>query len=65
LKGDTQEVAMPETKQNDPKAERKQQRPADDPTRRTERQTDDNQDDMGRDVNDPSRVTNEVNKKGH
>lgn len=30
-----------------------------------ERQIDDNQDDLGRDVNDPSRVSNEINRTGH
>lgn len=37
----------------------------DDPTRQTERQIDDNQDDLGRDANDPRRVGNEINRTGH
>lgn len=37
----------------------------DDPTRKTVRQIDDNQDELGRDVNDPDRVANEINKTGH
>ncbi len=37
----------------------------DDPTRETRRQLDDNQDDMGRDANDPRRVANEINRTGH
>ena len=36
----------------------------DDPTRETERQIDDNQDDLGRDVNEPDRVANDINKQG-
>jgi hypothetical protein len=30
-----------------------------------ERQVDDNQDDLGRDVNDPGRIANEINRTGH
>ena len=30
-----------------------------------ERQVDDNQDDLGRDVNDPGRIGNEINRTGH
>ena len=37
----------------------------DDPTRETDRQIDDNQDDMGRDVNDPDEVANDINRTGH
>ena len=37
----------------------------DDPTRQTQRQVDDNQDDRGRDVNDPRRIGNKINKTGH
>jgi hypothetical protein len=36
-----------------------------DPTRQTKGQADDNQDDMGRDVNRPDRMANEINKTGH
>jgi hypothetical protein len=44
--------------------ERKRPTPPD-PTRQTKRQADDNQDDMGRDINRPDRVANEINKTGH
>lgn len=37
----------------------------DDPARKTGRQLDDNQDDMGRDANDPEHVANEINRTGH
>ena len=37
----------------------------DDPTRKTDGQIDDNQDDMGRDVNDREKLANAVNRKGH
>ena len=49
---------------DDPKRDR-QRSETDDPTRRTTRQIDDNQDDMGRDVNDPRRIANAINKTGH
>jgi hypothetical protein len=51
-------------KGRDPKRDRERSE-TDDPTRRTTRQIDDNQDDMGRDVNDPRRIANEINKTGH
>jgi hypothetical protein len=51
-------------RREDPKRAREQSE-TDDPTRKTTRQIDDNQDDMGRDVNDPRRVANEINKTGH
>jgi hypothetical protein len=51
-------------RRDDPKRARERSE-TDDPTRKTERQIDDNQDDMGRDVNDPRRVANEINKTGH
>ena len=51
-------------RREDPKRPREQSE-TDDPTRKTTRQIDDNQDDMGRDVNDPRRVANEINKTGH
>lgn len=46
----------------DPRQDRRRSRD-DDPTRSTERQIDDNQDDLGRDVNDPGKVANEINRK--
>jgi hypothetical protein len=36
----------------------------DDPTTITRRQRDDNQDDLGRDINDPRRVANDINEVG-
>jgi hypothetical protein len=48
----------------DPKRARERSK-TDDPTRQTERQIDDNQDDLGRDANDPRQVANEINKTGH
>ncbi len=51
-------------RRDDPKRARERSE-TDDPTRKTTRQIDDNQDDMGRDVNDPRRVANEINKTGH
>lgn len=52
------------TRPTSPEDRRKADRRAehDDPTRRTDRQIDDNQDDMGRDVNDPSNVANDINR---
>jgi hypothetical protein len=48
----------------DPERARERSR-NDDPTRQTQRQIDDNQDDRGRDVNDPKRIANKINEKGH
>jgi hypothetical protein len=57
------------TEQNQKPSERREKRPApgdeQDASLETERQIDDNQDDEGRDINDPSRVANDINKTGH
>jgi hypothetical protein len=51
--------------QQDELARARERSRTDDPTRRTKRQVDDNQDDRGRDVNDPARIANRINKTGH
>jgi hypothetical protein len=69
FKPGNEEVAMHRQKQDQARQEElaraRQRSKADDPTRQTTRQVDDNQDDRGRDVNDPARVANEINKTGH
>lgn len=50
----------PESPEDRRKADKRSER--DDPTRDTDRQIDDNQDDMGRDVNDPSELANDINR---
>ena len=37
----------------------------DDAASETERQIDDNQDELGRDANDPDRMANDINRTGH
>ena len=54
---------MPDqTNKQDHRREADERARRDDPTRTTERQRDDNQDDLGRDANDPSRVGNDINR---
>jgi hypothetical protein len=63
----SEEVEMDEHKherKDDPKHARERSK-TDDPTRQTRGQVDDNQDDRGRDVNDPRRIANKINEKGH
>jgi len=60
---------MPDPRRNDDNAAPRKDRDGDDRgesgRRNSERQVDDNQDDLGRDVNDPRRIGNEINRRGH
>ena len=52
-----------DTKRRDGRDEARERSRDDDASRNTGRQLDDNQDDLGRDANNPAEVANEINKQ--